>query len=205
MWAKYIFGALFGPPDESNILSDLKISIDDSEETGGSFEHRVFKQFFEDEIQASLQIKERWEKRSPPTPLTLSAILAELKSVPHQLDQPKASHHWLARDQDILTVSENAEIFFHTVREFINQRRELIGTMEFDKDDDLCMDFVASAANLRMAVFGIEMQSRFAIKGIAGNIVHAIATTNAIAAGLIVLEALKVCWIKWVQYVMIGA
>ena len=29
-------------------------------------------------------------------------------------------------------------------------------------------------------------------KGIAGNIVHAIASTNAIAAGLIVLEAIKV-------------
>jgi ubiquitin-like 1-activating enzyme E1 B len=36
------------------------------------------------------------------------------------------------------------------------------------------------------------MQSHFAVKGIAGNIVHAIATTNAIAAGLIVLEAFKV-------------
>jgi ubiquitin-like 1-activating enzyme E1 B len=35
--------------------------------------------------------------------------------------------------------------------------------------------------------------SRFALKGMAGNIVHAIATTNAIAAGLIVLEAFKVC------------
>ncbi len=34
--------------------------------------------------------------------------------------------------------------------------------------------------------------SRFALKGMAGNIVHAIATTNAIAAGLIVLEAFKV-------------
>ncbi len=34
--------------------------------------------------------------------------------------------------------------------------------------------------------------SRFALKGIAGNIIHAVSTTNAIAAGLIVLEALKV-------------
>jgi ubiquitin-like 1-activating enzyme E1 B len=43
------------------------------------------------------------------------------------------------------------------------------------------------------------MQSRFSLKGIAGNIVHAVATTNAIAAGLIVLEAFKVLRGRWQQ------
>lgn len=36
------------------------------------------------------------------------------------------------------------------------------------------------------------MHSLFEAKGIAGNIVHAVATTNAIVAGLIVIEAIKV-------------
>lgn len=36
------------------------------------------------------------------------------------------------------------------------------------------------------------MHSLFEAKGIAGNIVHAVATTNAIIAGLIVIEAIKV-------------
>lgn len=64
------------------------------------------------------------------------------------------------------------------------------------------MDCVSALANLRMHVFGIPTCSRFEVKGIAGrphvlhgcwasvlkplltgNIVHAIATTNAIAAG----------------------
>jgi hypothetical protein len=67
-----------------------------------------------------------------------------------------------------------------------------------------------------MACFGIPIQSRFQVrlkwcqfatsvlflisaflllqaKGIAGNIVHAVASTNAMAAGLIVLDAFKVC------------
>lgn len=35
------------------------------------------------------------------------------------------------------------------------------------------------------------MHSLFEAKGIAGNIVHAVATTNAIVAGLIVIEAIK--------------
>jgi ubiquitin-like 1-activating enzyme E1 B len=54
------------------------------------------------------------------------------------------------------------------------------------------MDFVALAASLRMSNFSISPQSRFALKGVAGNIVHAIATTNAIAAGMMVVDAIKV-------------
>ena len=64
---------------------------------------------------------------------------------------------------------------------------------EFDKDDDLCMRFVTAASNLRSYVFGIEpIQSYYAAKGIAGNIIPAIATTNAIVAGLQVLNVFHI-------------
>jgi ubiquitin-like 1-activating enzyme E1 B len=66
-----------------------------------------------------------------------------------------------------------------------------IGKLVFDKDDQLAVEFVTAAANLRAHSFGISMQSLFEAKGMAGNIIHAIATTNACIAGLIVLEALK--------------
>ena len=62
----------------------------------------------------------------------------------------------------------------------------------FDKDDEDTLDFVTASANLRSIVFGIETKSRFDIKQMAGNIIPAIATTNAIVAGLCVLEAYKV-------------
>ena len=71
-------------------------------------------------------------------------------------------------------------------------RRQHVGAYEFDKDDLLAMRFVAAATNLRAASFGIPAQSFHDTKGIAGNIVPAIATTNAMAAGLQVLEALKI-------------
>lgn len=64
--------------------------------------------------------------------------------------------------------------------------------MSFDKDDQLAVEFVTAAANIRAASFGIPLHSLFEAKGIVGNIVHAVATTNAIIAGLIVIEALKV-------------
>jgi ubiquitin-like 1-activating enzyme E1 B len=48
---------------------------------------------------------------------------------------------------------------------------------EFDKDDALAMRLVTAASNLRSFVFGIEpLQSLYSAKGIAGNIIPAIAT-----------------------------
>ena len=64
---------------------------------------------------------------------------------------------------------------------------------EFDKDDDLAMRFVTASSNLRSSIFGIEpLQSLYSAKGIAGNIIPAIATTNAICAGLQVLQAFSI-------------
>mmetsp|Transcript_5777 Transcript_5777/g.12623 ORF Transcript_5777/g.12623 Transcript_5777/m.12623 type:complete len:773 (+) Transcript_5777:1-2319(+) len=64
---------------------------------------------------------------------------------------------------------------------------------EFDKDDDMAMRFVTAASNLRSYVFSIEpLQSLYDAKGIAGNIIPAIATTNAIVAGLQVLQSFHI-------------
>ena len=64
--------------------------------------------------------------------------------------------------------------------------------MEWDKDDDDAMMFVAAAANIRAAIFNIEQKTQWKIKEMAGNIIPAIATSNAIIAGLIVLQAVRV-------------
>lgn len=64
---------------------------------------------------------------------------------------------------------------------------------EFDKDDEMAMRFVTAASNLRSYVFQIDpIQSLYSAKGIAGNIIPAIATTNAIVAGLQVLQAFHI-------------
>ena len=55
----------------------------------------------------------------------------------------------------------------------------------------MAVEFVSAAANLRSMCYHIPPQSLFDTKGMAGNIIHAIATTNAIISGLIVVEALK--------------
>lgn len=64
---------------------------------------------------------------------------------------------------------------------------------EFDKDCSLAMRFVTCSSNLRSYVFGIEpIQSYYSAKGIAGNIIPAIATTNAIVAGLQILQGFHI-------------
>ena len=65
-------------------------------------------------------------------------------------------------------------------------------TLNFDKDDSTSLDFVTAASNLRSHIFGIEEQTRFKVKEMAGNIIPAIATTNAIIAGMVVMEAFRI-------------
>eukprot|EP00595_Chromulina_sp_UTEXLB2642_P000654 CAMPEP_0196768604 /NCGR_PEP_ID=MMETSP1095-20130614/42985_1 /TAXON_ID=96789 ORGANISM="Chromulina nebulosa, Strain UTEXLB2642" /NCGR_SAMPLE_ID=MMETSP1095 /ASSEMBLY_ACC=CAM_ASM_000446 /LENGTH=297 /DNA_ID=CAMNT_0042138489 /DNA_START=406 /DNA_END=1296 /DNA_ORIENTATION=- len=70
--------------------------------------------------------------------------------------------------------------------------KSLIGQLSFDKDDALAMKFVYAASNLRCAIFGIPLNSFHDTKGIAGNIIPAISTTNAIIAGIQVFQAVKI-------------
>ena len=63
--------------------------------------------------------------------------------------------------------------------------------MVFDKDDPLAMDFVTAATSIRACNFSIEMESLFKIKEMAGKIVPAISSSNALVAALQVHEAIK--------------
>jgi ubiquitin-like 1-activating enzyme E1 B len=51
---------------------------------------------------------------------------------------------------------------------------------------------VTATANLRAHIYHISLTSRFDVKQMAGNIIPAIATTNAIIAGMIVMIAVKI-------------
>lgn len=62
----------------------------------------------------------------------------------------------------------------------------------WDKNDDADLRFVTSAANIRAFIFGINLTSKFDVKSMAGNIIPAVATTNAIVAGITVLQAKKI-------------
>ncbi|KAI0674079.1 hypothetical protein C8Q78DRAFT_1012729 [Trametes maxima] len=94
------------------------------------------------------------------------------------------------KDQRALSLQDNLELFISSTERLAARLRAGEDTISFDKDDDDTLDFVTAAANLRSAAYGIPGKSRWEIKEMAGNIIPAIATTNAIIAGLIVLQAL---------------
>lgn len=66
------------------------------------------------------------------------------------------------------------------------------GFLVWDKDDLPALNFVTACANIRMHIFNIPQKTRFEVKSMAGNIIPAIATTNAVIAGCIVMEAFKI-------------
>lgn len=71
------------------------------------------------------------------------------------------------------------------------ERKDQIGTLTFDKDDELAMDFVIATSNIRAYNFGITMETAFKLKEMAGKIVPAISSSNALVASLQVIEAIK--------------
>merc|ERR1711972_80213 len=72
------------------------------------------------------------------------------------------------------------------------ERKADIGSSTFSKDDKTAMDFVHCAANLRMENYRISRISRWDAQSIAGAIIPAVASTNAIVAGLEVVQLIHV-------------
>ncbi|KAL2642149.1 hypothetical protein R1flu_009736 [Riccia fluitans] len=183
-------------------------------ESSKAYAARVFDRLFGQNIDIALKNEGAWKERRKPTPLYLDSIWTSEEKYDERADHGSENGHengsvqeekpkddgaalsamtglGLKNPQEIWSVKDNARVFLETVRLFLDNRKEELGRLTFDKDDQLAVEFVTAAANLRANSFGIPMQTMFDVKGIAGNIIHAIATTNAIVAGLIVLEALK--------------
>jgi len=67
--------------------------------------------------------------------------------------------------------------------------------IEFDKDIDLHMQFVAACSNLRALNYQIPTEDLHVSRGIVGRIIPAIATTTALVTGLICLEFYKIAFL----------
>ena len=113
---------------------------------------------------------------------------ATLRTAINTVEPPSVKKGTPDWDRRAWTIEESVSEFANACR---NLRARQTPT-SFDKDDDETMRFVAAAANLRAANFSIfPLQSLHDAKGIAGNIIPAIATTNAIVAGLQVDQLVK--------------
>ncbi|XP_027910754.1 SUMO-activating enzyme subunit 2 [Vigna unguiculata] len=216
VWAKdLLFAKLFGDKNQGN---DLNVRSSDgassSENVEDVFERRkdedidqygrkIFDHVFGYNIELALSNEETWKNRNRPKPIYSKDVLSDDLAQQNgnlekncvcddELSVSAMTSLGMKNPQDIWSLRENSKIFLEALRLFFTKREKEIGNLGFDKDDQLAVEFVTAAANIRAASFGIPLHSLFEAKGIAGNIVHAVATTNAVIAGLIVIEAIKV-------------
>ncbi|KAK8843970.1 hypothetical protein IAR55_006762 [Kwoniella newhampshirensis] len=173
---------------------------------------RVFHKIFNEDINRLLAMEDMWKKegRVKPVPLKYEGIMNGSFSTPPlrtagtaQLQangnkekangqQTNGASNALLRDQKELTLKDNLVLFIDSCKRL--SARVVAHPdvpLSFDKDDDDTLDFVLATANLRATAYGIPNKTRFQVKEMAGNIIPAIATTNAIIAGLIVMQSLN--------------
>lgn len=203
VWAKsYLFPELFGTSEEDS--NDVAVTdADNAEEvvklreeaqalkkirslmgTGG-FAQAVFDKVFYDDIERLRSMSEMWQSRSPPEALKFDGLKPDA-------DLVKLGQSLSVQDQRVWSVEENLAIFCYSLDTLSNRAQAGEQTIDFDKDDKDTLDFVSAAANLRSHVFGIPMNSEWEIKQMAGNIIPAIATSNALTASLSVMQSYKV-------------
>ncbi|KAL8831600.1 MAG: hypothetical protein Q9191_000780 [Dirinaria sp. TL-2023a] len=188
---------------EAQALKEIRNSMG-----SGDFPRKVFEKVFTEDVDRLRTMDDMWKSRKPPQPLQFDQVAEAAAEIRHSVSR---------RVHDTWSLAENFSVFceryeksFDFLKSLINvsslhrlsARLEAVqakgavisapAVLAFDKDDDDTLDFVASTANLRAIVFGIEPRSKFDIKQMAGNIIPAIATTNAMTAGLCVLQAFKI-------------
>ncbi|XP_055687797.1 SUMO-activating enzyme subunit 2 [Lutzomyia longipalpis] len=212
VWAKHLFNQLFG---EDNADEDVSPDTADPEAAGdaanealdgesnekGNIERKstrawaqsikynsekLFNKLFHDDIKYLLSMTNLWKKRTPPEPLKFGVGMAT--------GSAEENYDGIAREQKIWNLDKCTQVFAESVKALKDSLDNLPtgDTLVWDKDDADAMDFVTACANIRATIFHIATNTRFEIKSMAGNIIPAIATTNAIAAGMAVLHLLKV-------------
>jgi ubiquitin-like 1-activating enzyme E1 B len=175
---------------ESEALRKIRQSVGTPE-----FHEMLFNKVFNTDIVRLRSMEDMWKTRKPPEPL-------EYKTLLQKAAKPLAAKEAVLQDgQKVWSLEENLVVFNDSLdrlsKRVLDMKAAQNGSGEeaiitFDKDDEDTLDFVAASANIRSTIFGIDRKSKFDIKQMAGNIIPAIATTNAIVAGLCVLESFKV-------------
>lgn len=215
VWAKHLFNQLFGETiDDEDISPDVADPEANGEGAGGddngdkfaekgnvvrvntrqwakevNFDaETLFNKFFFDDVQYLLSMSNLWKTRKAPAPIKWNSVLVKDRQDSTGKKELSKQYH------KIWSLAECGAVFDDCLKQ-LKQSFEKLGDNEalvWDKDDQPAMDFVAACANIRAYIFDIGRKSRFEVKSMAGNIIPAIATTNAITAGIVVLQTFKI-------------
>jgi len=202
VWAKHLFHQLFGEDDPDNDVSPQIEQI--QKENGASTNNNpapkmvrtrdwanansydpmlIFEKLFNDDINYLLLMDNLWKERAKPVPLIYENLMKDTAS--------KESGNGIELgNQRLWSLRECIEVFSETIHK-LHKRLQATGYQHWDKDDEVALNFVVAASNLRSKCFNIERKSPFDVKSIAGNIIPAISSTNSIIGGLLVLQAIR--------------
>ncbi|PYH96601.1 ubiquitin-like activating enzyme [Aspergillus ellipticus CBS 707.79] len=171
---------------EAQALKEIRQSMGSNE-----FAQKVFEKVFQEDIVRLRGMEDMWKSRDPPEPLDFDKLQEESSSIGTTIS---------CNDQKVWDLAEDFVVFKASLDHLSKRLKTLQDTAKsdvkpilvFDKDDVDTLDFVTATANMRAHIFKIDPKSKFDTKQMAGNIIPAIATTNAMTAGLCVLQAYKV-------------
>ncbi len=171
-WAKNLFETLFTNNESSSFLLDEKLSENNIENLNKFFYTNLVDEHKMNEKIKPINLEgiESWKEKS----------YDEFTEEIHKFDNEKF-------DLDLFVF-----VLFGSDKKMQNNIEKHGKYEKFDKENNEIINFIFAATNLRAYSFNIEINTRFKIKEIAGNIVPAIASTNAIVASLQTMEAIKV-------------
>ncbi|SPO24871.1 related to ubiquitin-like protein activating enzyme [Ustilago trichophora] len=207
---------------EAREMRDIRASLVEAAKKGDqdavrAVAERIFNKVYKNDIERLLGMEEMWTHRPvKPVPLVFQDALSGVSAVdstdsaastapqdpsasaPDAASTPNGANASKLKDQRTLTLKDNVELFLTSVSSLaIRAAADLTQPLSFDKDDKDALDFVTASSNLRSIVYHIDRKTRFEVKQMAGNIIPAIASTNAIIAGMLVLQALHALSGKW--------
>lgn len=220
VWAKHLFHQLFGEDDPDNDVSpQIEANAENPEQLknghSNSEPHQaptikkptstrewatqtdydpvlIIQKLYNTDINYLLSMENLWKNRTKPKPLDYVDLISDTNSEQaHCSKQIDQQDDYKLDKQRLWSPKECVNIFSDCVRE-LYVRTKSNGYQHWDKDDEVALDFVVAASNLRSKCFNIETKSSFDVKSLAGNIVPAISSTNSIIGGILVLQALRI-------------
>ncbi|ANQ11196.1 Uncharacterized protein PCOAH_00053000 [Plasmodium coatneyi] len=204
-WGRLIFETFFCKSDNETLI-DIKNHIEEESKKRNMDQYEIitfiFNYLFYDTIKELATLKKDYVTEPIPI-LFKGSAKKEDKSVeaeeeeddpPNGGEQDKAHNDKEIEPASISLSSQNiwkqeecVKMYTETFAKlysYLNINKQTEEYLVFDKDDDECINFITAISNLRMMNFSIKQKSKFDVQSIAGNIIPAISSTNAIVASL---------------------